>query len=81
MKNTITYGEAPELEALTWLNTEEPLTLSGLRGKVVVMHAFQMLCPACVVHGIPQASAIHELYSQDEVQVIGLHTVFEHHQV
>ena len=81
MKNIITYGQAPELEVSTWLNTERPLSLSGLRGKVIVIHAFQMLCPACVVHGIPQASAIHELYSQDEVQVIGLHTVFEHHNV
>ena len=81
MKKIITYGQAPELEALTWLNTEQPLTLSGLTGKVVVIHAFQMLCPACVVHGIPQASAIHELYSRDDVQVIGLHTVFEHHKV
>jgi peroxiredoxin len=81
MQNIITYGQAPELEALTWLNTDIPLTLSDLRGKVVVIHAFQMLCPACVVHGIPQAGAIHELYSHDDVQLIGLHTVFEHHDV
>lgn len=81
MKKIITFGQAPELEVSTWLNTEQALTLSDLRGKVIIIHAFQMLCPACVVHGIPQASAIHELYSQDEVQVIGLHTVFEHHNV
>lgn len=81
MKNIITFGPAPELEVVAWLNTETPLTLSELRGKVVVIHAFQMLCPACVVHGIPQASAIHELYSHDDVQLIGLHTVFEHHDV
>lgn len=81
MKSIITYGQALELEAVTWLNTEKPLSLSDLRGKVVVIHAFQMLCPACVVHGIPQASAIHELYSHDDVQLIGLHTVFEHHKV
>ncbi|WP_372739130.1 redoxin family protein [Neptunomonas sp.] len=81
MTSIITYGQAPELEVVTWLNTKQPLKLSALRGKVIVIHAFQMLCPACVVHGIPQASAIHELYSQDDVQVIGLHTVFEHHNV
>ena len=30
---------------------------------------------------MPQACAIHELYQQQDVQVIGLHTVFEHHDV
>ncbi len=74
-------GLAPELHVQSWLNTPEPLSLSNLRGKVVVIHAFQMLCPGCVSHGIPQANAIHALYPSDEVQVIGLHAVFEHHQV
>ena len=77
-----TYGTlAPELETSQWLNTLEPLRLSGLKGKVIVIHAFQMLCPGCVSHGIPQASTIHELYADEEVQVIGLYTVFEHHDV
>ena len=77
-----TYGAlAPELETSQWLNTLEPLRLSGLKGRVIVLHAFQMLCPGCVSHGIPQASAIHELYADEEVQVIGLYTVFEHHDV
>ena len=77
-----TYGAlAPELETSQWLNTLEPLRISGLKGKVIVIHAFQMLCPGCVSHGIPQASAIHELYADEEVQVIGLYTVFEHHDV
>jgi thiol-disulfide isomerase/thioredoxin len=77
-----TYGAlAPELETSQWLNTLEPLRLSGLKGKVIVIHVFQLLCPGCVSHGIPQASAIHELYADEEVQVIGLYTVFEHHDV
>lgn len=73
--------EAPELMVASWLNTTEPLMLENLRGRVVVLHAFQMLCPGCVSHGLPQATAIHELYRSDEVQVIGLHSVFEHHNV
>ena len=72
---------APELEVSAWLNTSTPLKLADLRGKIVVIHAFQMLCPSCVSHGTPQASAIHELYANQDVQVIGLHTVFEHHDV
>ena len=75
------YKLAPALEVSDWLNTDTPLQLSQLRGKIIVLHAFQMLCPGCVSHGIPQAAAIHEFYQNTEVQVIGLHTVFEHHDV
>ena len=73
--------QAPELETVAWINTPKPLSLSELKGKVVVIHAFQMLCPGCVTHGIPQASAIYDLYTREQVEVIGLHTVFEHHDV
>lgn len=45
----------------------------------MVVHAFQMLCPACVSHGLPQARRVHETFPQDRVVVLGLHTVFEHH--
>ena len=75
------YAKAPSLEVSDWLNTDTPLVLSELRGKVVVLHAFQMLCPGCVTHGIPQASLIYENFNNEELQVIGLHTVFENHQV
>jgi hypothetical protein len=63
-----------------WLGVDAPLTLEGLRGKVVALHAFQMLCPGCVQHGLPQAQRIHALFDSAEVAVVGLHTVFEHHE-
>ena len=71
--------QAPELAVSQWFNTDAPLTLAQLRGRVVVLHAFQMLCPGCVQGGIPQAQRIANLFSPDKVAVIGLHTVFEHH--
>ena len=71
---------APEIHAQQWHNSD-PLSIAALRGKVVAVHAFQMPCPGCISHGLPQASAIQELYSSDQVQVIGLHSVFEHHSV
>ena len=71
---------APELDVSEWLNTREPLSLEKLRGKVVVIEAFQMLCPGCVSHSLPQAIKIAQLFPQKDVQVIGLHTVFEHHE-
>lgn len=48
-------------------------------GRVVLLHAFQMLCPACVAHGVPQAERAHRECAGLGVAVIGLHTVFEHH--
>ncbi len=70
---------APPIETTQWLNTTAPLTLDALRGRVVVMEAFQMLCPGCVAHGLPQASRVFDTFSRDDVTVIGLHSVFEHH--
>jgi peroxiredoxin len=63
-----------------WFNSAEPITLPKLRGKVVVLHTFQMLCRGCVSHGTPQAQKVARLFPPDKVAVIGLHTVFEHHE-
>jgi peroxiredoxin len=70
---------APELAVSQWFNAPEPLTLSALRGRVALIHAFQMLCPGCVSHGTPQAEKAHRMFRGSDLQVIGLHTVFEHH--
>jgi peroxiredoxin len=75
------YAPAPDWQVAQWLNTDTPLTLASLRGRVVVLHAFQMLCPACATHGLPQAKKTRQLFDAEEVAVIGLHTVFEHHEV
>lgn len=72
---------APELQVAEWLNTPQPLTLAGLRGRVVVIEAFQMLCPGCVFHGLPQAQRVAEAFDAAQVCVLGLHCVFEHHAV
>lgn len=76
---------APPLAVSQWFNSEQPITLDALRGKVVLMHAFQMLCPACVMQATPQAVRVWQHYRQgahdNDVAVIGLHTVFEHHHV
>lgn len=74
------FPMAPPWQTSQWLNTLEPLSLAALRGRVVVLHAFQMLCPGCVNHGIPQAERIHRLFADDGVAVVGLHSVFEHHE-
>lgn len=72
-------NQAPELDVSSWFNTATPLSLGMLRGRVVFIHAFQMLCPACVSHGLPQTQRVQRLFRDTDLQVIGLHTVLEHH--
>jgi peroxiredoxin len=70
---------APDWDIAQWFNTDTPLQLRALRGRVVVAAAFQMLCPGCVAQTIPQLRQVHALFPESDVAVIGLHTVFEHH--
>ncbi len=70
---------APALCVSRWFNVQGDLSLESLHGRVVLLHAFQMLCPACVSHGLPQAMKVHRTFAQSDVAVLGLHTVFEHH--
>jgi hypothetical protein len=70
---------APELLVQTWFNTDRPLVMSHLRGRVVVLAAFQVLCPNSIAGAVPQAQRIYETFEPKDVAVIGLHATFEHH--
>ncbi len=70
---------APDWEVSQWFNTRTPVSLAALRGRIVVIEAFQMLCPGCVSHGLPQAQRVTQTFDPKDVEVIGLHCVFEHH--
>ena len=72
---------APPLVTSDWLNSPKPLEIADFHGRVLVIEAFQMLCPGCVTHGLPQAQRILQAFPRDQLAVIGLHTVFEHHGV
>lgn len=68
------------LHAAEWLNTDHPLALADFHGRVLAVEVFQMLCPGCVSHGLPQTGRIASTFVPDKVAVIGLHSVFEHHE-
>lgn len=69
---------APAWQVSRWFNSV-PLTLADLRGRVVVAHAFQMLCPGCAAQALPQMQRVQRMFPAEHLAVIGLHTVFEHH--
>jgi hypothetical protein len=69
----------PELKVAQWFNTE-PLTLAKLKGRVVALLAFQLQCPGSLRHSLPQAQRLARAFNDDQVAVVGLHTVFENHK-
>ncbi|MBT0771989.1 TlpA family protein disulfide reductase [Kineosporia sp. J2-2] len=72
---------APALSADRWFNTPRPLTAADLDGKVVLLYAFQMLCPLCVHEATPLVNRVHRLTrDRPGIEVVGLHTVFENHE-
>ena len=69
---------APSWSVSRWFNADA-LSLASLRGRPVFLHAFQMLCPGCVQHAVPQSLKVAEAFANTDLAVVGLHTVFEHH--
>jgi hypothetical protein len=67
----------PELESARWFNADGPMSLAALKGKVIIVAAFQTHCPGSLRHGLPQAERMAQGFSEDEVAVIGLNTAFE----
>lgn len=71
---------APAWHIAEWLNADEPPSLERWRGRAVVALAFQMLCPGCVSHALPQLQRVRDVFPEDGVAVAAIHTVFEHHE-
>jgi cytochrome c biogenesis protein CcdA/thiol-disulfide isomerase/thioredoxin len=71
---------APELTGIDhWLNSP-PLTLAGLRGKVVLVDFWTYSCINCI-RTLPYVEGWYEKYAADGFVVIGVHTpefAFEH---
>lgn len=67
---TIPSVEFPE--GLDWINTDEPLTLLELRGRIVLLDFWTYGCINCV-HVIPDLAALQEKYAE-ELVVIGVHS-------
>jgi thiol-disulfide isomerase/thioredoxin len=64
---------APEFPAgLEWLNTDHPLRLADLRGKIVLLDFWTYCCINCM-HIIPDLKRLEAKYP-DELVVIGVHS-------
>jgi DNA-binding beta-propeller fold protein YncE len=64
---------APEFPSgLQWLNTDRPITLKELRGKLVLLDFWTFCCINCM-HIIPDLKKLEKKY-KDELVVIGVHS-------
>ncbi len=76
-------GRAPDFTGIVkWLNTpgDQPLTLPGLRGKVVLVDFWTYSCINCQ-RSLPHVEAWYNDYRSDGLVVVGVHTpefAFEH---
>ena len=73
--------KAQPLQVSKWLNAPQGFELDLKAPSLKVIFVFQMLCPACVYRSVPQAMELHALLKGQNIQVVGLHSVFEHHDV
>ena len=70
MEGTIRAPDFPE--GLQWLNTERPLSLRELRGKVVLLDFWTYCCINCM-HILPDLKRLERKYA-DSLVVIGVHS-------
>ena len=67
------FGLAPEFQAIEgWVNSG-PLTMEGLRGKVVVIDFWTYSCINCL-RTLPHVKAWDQAYRDDGLVIVGVHT-------
>ncbi len=77
------YGSAPDFVGIVhWLNTPggRPVTLAGLRGKVVLVDFWTYSCINCL-RTLPHLRAWYAAYRRDGFEIVGVHSpefAFEH---
>ena len=64
---------APELTNTSWLNSDKPLRIADLRGRVVLLNFWVFTCGNCT-RTVPSLVAYDRLYRARGLTIIGIHT-------
>ena len=71
---TVKIGEkAPNFGVSEWVQGA-PTNFDQEKDHIVLLEVFQVNCPGCFMHAIPEAINIYEKYKDDGVRVLGLAT-------
>ena len=76
----LTGEEAPEWRVSEWINGD-PGSVARQKGRVLVLHFFQMWCPGCNEFTIPVMQRWQNLWGdRDDFMIVSIHSVFEGHE-
>src|SRR5260221_12772782 len=65
-------GPAPELNNTIWINSDKPLKLADLKGKVVLLEFWTFECINCI-HTFPAINSFYDKYADKGLVIIGDH--------
>ncbi len=65
-------GLAPELNNTIWINSDKPLKLADLKGKVVLLEFWTFECINCI-HTLPAMNSFYDKYADKGLVIIGDH--------
>ena len=68
--------KAPNFGVSDWVQGA-PTNFDQEKDHIVLLEVFQVNCPGCFMHAIPEAINIYNKYKDDGVRVLGLATAFE----
>jgi thiol-disulfide isomerase/thioredoxin len=68
--------KCPSLGVSEWVQGA-PTSLDDEKDKIVLVEVFQVNCPGCFMHAIPEAIEIYNKYKDEGVRVLGIATAFE----
>ena len=71
---------APALSIKRWHNTDTPLSLEKLRGKVVLLDFWGVWCSPCI-KAIPKLKQLARDFEDDAFEIIMVHTPMKSHEV
>lgn len=73
VSNLTNYGQAPQFQGIAhWINSQ-PLNLSALKGKVVLVDFWTYSCINCI-RTIPYLNAWENKYSSNGLVIVGVHS-------
>lgn len=68
--------KAPNLKVSEWVQGLET-NFDQEKDHVILVEVFQVNCPGCFLHGMPEAINIYNKFKDDGVRVLGVATAFE----
>jgi len=68
--------KAPNFAVSDWVQGA-PTNFDQEKDHIVLVEVFQVNCPGCFMHALPEAISIYNKYKDDGVRVIGIATAFE----